>query len=118
MSSRDSVVAIVWTSQHSWFYFPERLDRLWDPPSFLLTGYRGPFYRGGKAVGALGWLLIPCSAKVMHACCYNVYRVSVPSWLAHRTFLTIQNTSRACFEGICTFQMRFDFYDNDIERKM
>jgi hypothetical protein len=25
---------------------PQRLDRLWDPPSFLINGYRGLFPRG------------------------------------------------------------------------
>jgi hypothetical protein len=62
--SRDSSVRIetgYWSD--SWgsipgrgkrfFTFPQRPDRLWDPPSLLTNGHRGDVFPGGKAAGAL-----------------------------------------------------------------
>jgi len=60
------------------FSFPKRPDRLWSPPRFLLSGYRGSF-PGVHPEGEADHLH-PSGAEVRNEWSYPSYSPCKPSW--------------------------------------
>jgi hypothetical protein len=64
-----------------WEFFssPSRQDRLWGPPSFLYSGYRGSF-PGGKASGSEADHSPPPSVEVKECVELYIHFLNTPSW--------------------------------------
>jgi hypothetical protein len=64
-----------------WEFFssPLRPHRLWDPTSFLFSGYHG-LCRWGKAAGAWSWPLAPTRCRVQERMELYVHSPNTPSW--------------------------------------